>query len=56
MSFEAWLDFRRGEHYTPPTPLCHWCGEPCSGDTTTTIDVDGARGERPVCDDESACD
>lgn len=54
-SLEAWLEFRRGEAYQAPKPTCWHCGEPCSGDTTETFQVDGTVGEVPVCDEPEKC-
>lgn len=49
-SLEAWIDFRRGEAYTPPAAKrCHFCGNPCTGDTT-----DNETGDA-VCDNPEAC-
>ena len=55
MSFEAWLEFRRGEIVDTRKPTCTECGAECSGDTTVTLDVDGHRGEVPVCDEGTGC-
>jgi hypothetical protein len=35
--------------------LCYWCGEPCSGDTTEQICIDGMLGEMPICDEPDEC-
>ncbi len=55
MTFEAWSDMRQTERHDEPGTLCHWCGGPCSGDTTERIEVDGASGEVPICDDPDTC-
>lgn len=53
---ESWLDFRRNEVCEPSTPLCHWCGTPCTGDVTETVEiVDGMTAERPICDEPDEC-
>lgn len=36
-------------------PICWHCGEPCSGDVTERIDIDGMVGEVPICDDPDNC-
>ena len=56
MSLEAWLEFQRNERYEETKPLCYWCGNECSGDTTETVEiVDGLTAEKPVCDNPENC-
>jgi len=56
MSLEAWLEFRRNEHYEETKPHCYWCGNECSGDTTETVEiVDGLTAEKPICDKPEEC-
>jgi len=38
------------DHYDAPTPVCWHCGEPCSGESLESIDVDGMLGWACVCD------
>lgn len=49
---EAWLAFRRHETADLSTgAICHDCGAPCTGDTTT----DDNGKEVPVCDGDEGC-
>lgn len=51
-SLESWLEFRRGEHWEPPTGRrCYHCGGECSGDVTEK--VEGI--EEVVCDEPDKC-